>query len=213
MSSEFVWRMEDVLDLYAEPYDPKRPVVCFDEKPYQLIEEVRHPLPAKPNQPQRYDYEYKRNGTCNMFLFFQPLSGWRHVEVTEQRTKLDFASCMKALTDEYFQEAKAIKVVLDNLNTHNPSSLYEAYEPEEARRILKKLEFHYTPKHGSWLNMVEIEISVLSEQCLDRRIPDITTVKREIASWEKERNEKRATVNWRFTMRDARIKLKRLYAL
>ncbi len=148
-----------------------------------------------------------------MFLFFQPLSGWRHAEVTEQRTKLDFASCMKALTDGYFQEAKTIRVVPDNLNIHNPSSLYEAYEPEEARRILKKLEFHYTPKHGSWLNLAETEISVLSEQCTDRRIPDITTVKREIAAWEKERNEKHATVNWCFTMKDARIKLKRLYTL
>ncbi|KCZ73168.1 hypothetical protein ANME2D_00228 [Candidatus Methanoperedens nitroreducens] len=177
--------MEDVLDLYAQPYDPKQPVVCFDEKPYQLIGDVRHPLPMKPGQAQRYDYEYKRNGTCNIFLFFQPLSGWRHVEVTEQRTKLDFASCMKALTDKYFPEAEAIKVVLDNLNTHNPAALYEAYKPEEARRILRKLDFHYTPKHGSWLNMVEIEISVLSEQCLDRRIPDKATVKREIDAWEK----------------------------
>ncbi len=203
--------MEDVLDLYAQPYDPKQPVVCFDEKPYQLIGDVRHPLPMKPGQAQRYDYEYKRNGTCNIFLFFQPLLGWRHVEVTEQRTKLDFASCMKALTDEYFPEAEAIKVVLDNLNTHNPAALYEAYKPEEARRILRKLDFHYTPKHGSWLNMVEIEISVLSEQCLDRRIPDKATVKREIDAWEKKRNEQHAMVNWRFTTKDARVKLKRLY--
>ncbi len=211
MSSEFVWRMEDVLDLYEEPYNPKQPVVCFDERPFQLTGEVRHPQPAKPGQPMRYDYEYKRNGTCNMFLFFQPLVGWRHVEVTDQRTKLDFASCMKALTDEYFLEAETIKVVLDNLNTHTPAALYEAYKPEEASRISKKLEFHYTPKHGSWLNMVEIEISVLSGQCLDRRTPDQTAVKREVAAWEKERNKQCAMVNWRFTTKDARIKLKRLY--
>lgn len=203
--------MEDVLDLYEEPYNPKQPVVCFDERPFQLTGEVRHPQPAKPGQPMRYDYEYKRNGTCNMFLFFQPLVGWRHVEVTDQRTKLDFASCMKALTDEYFPEAETIKVVLDNLNTHTPAALYEAYKPEEASRISKKLEFHYTPKHGSWLNMVEIEISVLSGQCLDRRIPDQTTVKREVAAWEKERNMRSAMVKWRFTTKEARIKLKRLY--
>lgn len=211
MSSEFVWRMEDVLDLYAEPYDPQRPQICFDEKPYQLIGDVYHPLPVKPGKLQRYDYEYQRNGTCNMFLFFQPLLGWRHVEVTKQRTKLDFAWCMKALVDEYFPNAEIIKVILDNLNIHNPAALYEAYKPEEARRILKKLEFHYTPKHGSWLNMVEVEISVLSGQCLDRRIPDFATVKREVASWEKERNELHAMVDWRFTTKDARVKLKRLY--
>ncbi len=173
--------------------------------------EVRHPLPAKPGQSMRYDYEYRRNGTCNMFLFFQPLVGWRHVEVTAQRTKLDFARCMKALTDEYFPEAETVKVVMDNLNTHTPAALYEAYKPEEASRISKKLEFHYTPKHGSWLNMVEIEIAVLSGQCLDRRIPDQTTAKREVAAWEKERNKWRAMVNWRFTTKDARIKLNRLY--
>jgi hypothetical protein len=203
--------MEDVLDLYAEPYDPQRPQICFDEKPYQLIGDVYHPLPVKPGKLQRYDYEYQRNGTCNMFLFFQPLLGWRHVEVTKQRTKLDFAWCMKALVDEYFPNALVIKVVLDNLNIHNPAALYEAYKPEEARRILKKLEFHYTPKHGSWLNMVEVEISVLSGQCLDRRIPDFAKVKREVASWEKERNELQAMVDWRFTTKDARVKLKWLY--
>ena len=203
--------MEDVLDLYAQPYDPQHPLICFDEKPYQLIGDVRHSLPVRPGKPHRYDYEYKRNGTCNMFLFFQPLLGWRHVEVTKQRTKLDFARCMKALVDEYFPLASVIKVVLDNLNIHTPAALYEAYEPEEARRILKKLEFHYTPKHGSWLNMVEIEISMLSDQCLDRRIHDFATVKREIASWEKERNEKHAMINWRFTTKDARVKLKQLY--
>ena len=199
------------MDLYAEPYDSKRPQICFDEKPYQLIGDVYYPLPVKPGKPQRYDYEYQRNGTCNMFLFFQPLLGWRHVEVTKRRTKLDFAWCMKALVDEYFPNAEVIKVVQDNLNIHTPAALYEAYKPEEARRILKKLEFHYTPKHGSWLNMVEIEIAVLSGQCLDRRIPDLTTLKREVASWEKERNEKHAMVDWRFTTKNARVKLKKLY--
>ena len=203
--------MEDVLDLYEEPYNPKHPVVCFDERPFQLIGEIRNPLPAKPGRLRRYDYEYQRNGTCNIFSFFQPLMGWRHVEVTDRRTKLDFASCMKALTDEYFPEAETIKVVMDNLNTHTPASLYEAYKPEEASRISKKLEVHYTPKHGSWLNMVEIEIAVLSGQCLDRRIPNQATLKQEIAAWEKKRNEQKAMVNWRFTTRDARIKLKRLY--
>ena len=203
--------MEDVLDLYEEPYDPEQPVVCFDERPFQLIWEVRNPLPAKPGRLRRYDYEYQRNGTCNIFSFFQPLMGWRHVEVTDRRTKLDFASCMKALTDEYFPEAETIKVVMDNLNTHTPASLYEAYKPEEASRISKKLIFHYTPKHGSWLNMVETEIAVLSGQCLDRRIPDKATLKREIAAWEKKRNEQNAMVNWRFTTKDARVKLKKLY--
>lgn len=203
--------MEDVLDLYEEPYNPKQPVVCFDERPFQLIGEVRNPLPAKPGRLRKYDYEYQRNGTCNIFSFFQPLMGWRHVEVTDRRTKLDFASCMKALTDEYFPEAETIKVVLDNLNTHTPASLYEAYKPEEASRISKKLKFHYTPRHGSWLNMVEIEIAVLSGQCLDRRIPDQATLKREIAAWEKKRNEQKAMVNWRFTTKDARVKLKKLY--
>ncbi len=203
--------MEGVLDLYEKPYNPKQPVVCFDERLFQLTGEVRHPQPAKPGQPMRYDYEYKRNGICNMFLFFQPLVGWRHVEVTTQRTKLDFACCMKALTDEYFPEAEIVKVVMDNLNTHTPAALYEAYKPEEANRISKKLEFHYTPKHGSWLNMVEIEIAVLSGQCLDRRIPDQATVKREVAAWEKKRNEQHAMVNWRFTTKHARVKLKRLY--
>lgn len=203
--------MEDVLDLYEEPYNPKQPVVCFDERPFQLIGEVRNPLPAKPGRLRKYDYEYQRNGTCNIFSFFQPLLGWRHVEVTDRRTKLDFASCMKALTDECFPEAETIKVVLDNLNTHTPASLYEAYKPEEASRISKKLKFHYTPRHGSWLNMVEIEIAVLSGQCLDRRIPDQATLKRESAAWEKKRNEQKAMVNWRFTTKDARVKLKKLY--
>jgi hypothetical protein len=203
--------MEDVLDIYATPYDPRRPQVCFDEHMVQLISEKRQPLPAKPGRPERYDYEYKREGTRNLFLFFQPLAGWRHVRVTKQRTKLDFAPCMQYLVDELFPEAERIVLVLDNLNTHTPAALYEAFEPAEAKRILDRLEFHYTPKHGSWLNMVEIEIGVLCEQCLADRIPDEDTLCREITAWETTRNEQQATVNWQFTSIDARNKLKRLY--
>ena len=203
--------MEDVLDLYAEPYAPKRPLVCLDEKSIQLIAETRKPLPMEPGQPERFDYEYRRNGTRNLFVFFQPLAGWRHVKVTERRTKIDFAHCMKELVDVYFPEAEVIRVVQDNLNTHTPATLYEAFEPAEAKRILERLEFHYTPKHGSWLNMVEIEIATLKKQCLDRRIPDEDTLRHEIAAWEAPRNKRRATVDWRFTTADARIKLKRLY--
>jgi transposase len=203
--------MEDVLDLYAEPYSPSRPVVCFDERPVQLLGEVRQPLPPEPGQPQRIDYEYHRNGTCNLFTYFQPLAGWRHVEVTDRRTKQDFAYCMKSLVDVHFPLAEIIRVVIDNLNIHTPAALYETFEAKEARRILKKLEFHYTPKHGSWLNQVEIELSVLSRQCLERRIPNKETLKQEIAAWEKSRNQARATVAWRFTTTDARAKLQRLY--
>jgi transposase len=203
--------MEDVLDLYAEPYSPSRPVVCFDERPVQLLGEVRQPLPPEPGQPQRIDYEYHRNGTCNLFTYFQPLAGWRHVEVTDRRTKQDFAYCMKSLVDVHFPLAKIIRVVIDNLNIHTPAALYETFEAKEARRILKKLEFHYTPKHGSWLNQVEIELSVLSRQCLERRIPNKETLKQEIAAWEESRNQARATVAWRFTTTDARAKLQRLY--
>jgi len=152
VGAEFVWRMEDILELYEQLYDPQQPVVCFDERPYQLVGEVRVPLPMQPGQPLRYDYEYRRKGTCNLFLFFQPLAGWRHVKVTRQRTKQDFAQCMKELVDIHFSQAEVIRVVLDNLNTHTPAALYEVFEPEEARRILRKLEFHYTPKHGSWLD-------------------------------------------------------------
>jgi hypothetical protein len=203
--------MEDVLDVYAAPYDPQRPQVCFDEKMVQLIAETRRALPAKPGQPERFDYEYKRNGTGNLFVFFQPLAGWRHVRVTERRTKIDFAHCMRYLVDELFPDAQIIRLVNDNLNTHSPASLYEAFEPAEAKRILDRLEFHYTPKHGSWLNMVEIEIGVLSEQCLDDRIPEEATLRREVAAWEASRNERQATVGWRFSTSDARVKLKRLY--
>ena len=203
--------MEDVLDLYAEPEDPKRPRVCFDECPYQLISEVRQPLPARPGRPSRYDYEYKREGTCNLFMFVQPQVGWRHVQITDRRTKLDFAQCMKDLVDLHFPEAELIRVVLDNLNTHTPAALYEAFEPTEARRIIRKLEFHHTPKHGSWLNIAEIELSVLTKQCLNRRMPDIETVRSETAQWARQRNSKQKSVDWQFTTDQARIKLKRLY--
>ena len=203
--------MEDVLDLYEEPYDPNRPVVSFDETSKQLIANTRPSLPAKPSRAERYDYEYKRNGTRNLFMFFEPLRGWRHVEVTERRTMVDFAHQMKWLVDEAYPDAIVICVVLDNLNTHKIASLYETFEAAEARRIARRLEFHYTPKHGSWLNMAEIEFSVLSRQCLNRRIPDEKTLKREIAALESERNKVHARVNWQFTSRDARIKLRRIY--
>jgi hypothetical protein len=203
--------MEDVLDLYARGYDPKRPLICFDEKMVQLIAETRRSLPSKPGRPERFDYEYRRQGTANLFIYFRPFAGWRHVQVTAQRTKVDFAHCLRYLVDELFPEAEVIIIVVDNLNTHTPAALYEAFKPAEAKRIMDRLEFHYTPKHGSWLNMVEIEIGVLTEQCLDRRIPDRDTLRTEVAAWEAARNEQKATVNWRFSTTDARIKLKRLY--
>lgn len=203
--------MEDVLDLYAEPYNPHFPVVCFDERPYQLIGETRQPLPCEPGQPVRYDYEYQRNGTCNLFTTLQPLVGWRHVVVTERRTRLDFARQMKDMVDVHFPDAERIRLVVDNLNTHTPATFYEAFEPAEARRLAQRLEFHYTPKHGSWLNMVESELAVLSQQCLDRRIPEIDMLRREIAAWELERNARQAMVNWQFKTTDARTKLKRIY--
>lgn len=203
--------MEDVLDLYEEPYDPERPTVCFDETNKQLIEEKCSPLPAKPGQPECYDYEYKRNGTRNLFMFCEPQAGWRHIEVTQRRTMQDFAKQMQWLVDVAYPNADTIRLVLDNLNTHKPASLYETFAPAEARRILKKLEFHHTPKHGSWLHMAEIELSVLSRQCLDQRIEDERTLKQELAAYGQRRNGARATIDWRFTSRDARIKLQRLY--
>jgi len=203
--------MEDVLDLYAEAEDPLRPRVCFDECPYQLLSETRRPVPVKPGRAARYDYEYRREGTCNLFVFVQPHTGWRHVTVTERRTKQDFAQCMKDLVDVHFPEAKVVRVVLDQLNTHTPAALYEAFEPDEARRIIRKLEFHHTPKHGSWLNMAEIELSVLANQCLDRRLPDMETVRCEVNAWQAGRNTAHAQIHWRFTAEDARAKLKRLY--
>ena len=203
--------MEDILDLYAEEYAPNCPTVRFDEHPYQLVAETRVPLPAENGQPERYDYEYRRNGTCNLFLFFQPQAGWRHAKVTQQRTKQDFAHCMKDLVDTHFPEAAKIRVVQDNLNTHTPASLYETFDPEEARRIIRKLEFRYTPKHASWLNMAEIEISVLQNQCLDRRLGSVETVSSQTAAWEADRNNKRTSVDWQFTTSKARKKLQRLY--
>jgi transposase len=203
--------MEAVLELYSSSYDPQEPVVCFDERPVQLVSETRIPLPPEPGKPERYDYEYKREGTCNLFAFFQPLQGWRQIKVTEHRTSEDFALCMQYLVDVLFPEAARIQLVLDNLNTHTPAALYHTFSPQEALRILSKLEFHYTPKHGSWLNMVELEFSVLSRQCLNRRIPSIAQLQQEIEAWEQERNQNRATVNWRFSIVDARTKFKRLY--
>lgn len=203
--------MEDVLDVYTRSYDPLHPWVCFDESNKQLIAETQLPLPAEPGRPERYDYQYERNGVSNLFMFFEPLGAWRHVEVTDRRTAIDYARQMKYLVDERYPNALKITVIHDQLNTHVPASLYKAFEPAEAKRILDKLEFHYTPKHGSWLNMAEIELSVLARQCLDRRIPDQETLKQEIAAWEEQRNQEGKSVDWRFTTVDARIKLKRLY--
>jgi hypothetical protein len=203
--------MEDVLDLYAEPPDPQRPRVCFDELPYQLVSETRRPVSAGPGRRQRVDYEYKREGTANLFMVAQPEAGWRHVAVTARRTSRDFAEQLRALVDVHFPEATDIRVVLDNLNTHTLARLYEAFPPAEARRIARKLEFHLTPKHGSWLNMAEIELGVLAGGCLDRRIGDSATLCQEIAAWEAPRNAAHATIDWRFTSDHARVKLHRLY--
>ena len=203
--------MEEVLDLYAQPYDPARPVVCVDERPCVLRGEVRQPLPTQPGKPKRIDSQYSREGSCCLFMSFQPLQGWRQVGVKEQRTARDFSHWMKQLVDEQFPQAQVIRLVLDNLNTHTPAALYQTFEPQEARRLTEKLEFHYTPKHGSWLNMVEIELSVLSRQCLKRRIPDAGMMAQEVSAWEQERNEQKATVHWRFTTDNARCKLHRLY--
>jgi hypothetical protein len=203
--------MEDVLDLHAEPYDPQRPKVNFDETSKQLITETRTPVPARPGAVERYDYEYQRNGTRTLFLFCDPQAGWRHIVVTEQRTMPDFAHQMKWLVDERYPEATVIRVVLDNLNTHKIASLYETFAPAEARRIAKKLEFHHTPKHGSWLNIAELEFSVLSRQCLARRIPDESTLIRELQAYEERRNTAKAKITWRFTSEQARVKLHRLY--
>ena len=203
--------MEDILALYAEPYDPRYPVVCVDESPYQMVSEVRQPLPATPGHPVRYDDEYRREGTCNLFMLFQPLQGWRHVKVTDRRTAKDFAHGMQELVDVHFPKADLMSVVLDNLHTHTPAALYEAFNPPEARRLLRKLDFRYTPKHGSWLNMAEIEFAVLSTQGLDRRLPDQETVCRTTMAWQTQRHAAQAKVNWRFTIAKARRKLKRLY--
>jgi transposase len=207
----FVAAMEDVLEVYAQPYNPKRPQVCFDEGGKQLIGEVRPPLPVRPGTPRREDYEYERNGTANLFMVFEPLAGVRRVEVTQRRTNQDFARIIRRLVDEWYAQAEKIVLVLDNLSTHTPAALYEAFEPTEARRLVEKLEWHYTPKHGSWLNVAEMELSVLARQCLDRRIPDEETLRREVAAWEQQRNTAVMKVDWQFTTADARVKLKRLY--
>jgi len=203
--------MEDVLDVYHRPHDPKRPLVCFDETSKQLIAETRQPLPMQPGQVQRHDYEYQRHGVNNLFMFSAPLEGWRHVKVTQQRTKKDWAYCMRDLVELHFPLAEVIVVVMDQLNTHDPAALYEVFEPAEAKRILDRLEIHYTPKHGSWLNMAEIELSVLSRQALDDYISDQSTLEQVVTAWENDRNIHQAKINWRFTTTDARIKLKRLY--
>jgi hypothetical protein len=211
VGADFVWRMEDVLDLYAEAYDPQRPWVCFDEKPYQRLSHQREPLPMAPGKPLRIDYEYRREGTCNLFQIFDPHRAWRHIEVTERRTAVDFAQQMKWLVEEAYPEAEIIRVVLDQLNTHTLGSLYEAFAPEEARRIARRLEFHYTPKHASWLNMAEIEFSVLERQCLNRRLGSLEEVRRESGAWTDTRNQAGATVHWRFNLEKARTKMHRFY--
>lgn len=203
--------MEDVLEVYALPLDPKYPQVCFDERPVQLLGEVYEPLAAQPGQVRRFDYEYKRHGTANLFVMCQPLAGWRTVKVTHQRQKVDFAQCMKDLVDVHFPEAERIRVVLDNLNTHTAGALYEAFEPAEARRILGKLEFHYTPKHGSWLNMAEIEISILSRQVLKQRIGSVDRLAQVTHGWTHRRNAQRAMIDWQFDVTKARTKLAHLY--
>jgi len=203
--------MEDVLDLYAEPYNPERPVVCLDETPKQLVAETKIPLPPQPGQVERFDYEYRRNGTCNLFLFLEPLRGWRHVALTAQRTHIDFAQQMQWLVDQVYPDARTICVVLDNLNIHKPASLYETFAPAEARRILKRLEFHYTPKHGSWLNMAELELGVFQRLCWNRRIPNAEILASESTALEQERNGRHATVTWRFTTINAREKMGSLY--
>ena len=207
VEGEYVARMEDVLDLYAEAPDPKRPVICFDESPVQLIGEVRQPIPAAPGQLERYDYEYRRNGTVNLFVVLDVHRPWRKVRLTERRTARDYAQCLRDLVDIDFPDADKIRVVQDNLSTHSPGALYQAFPPAEARRILRRLEFHYVPKHASWLNMVEIEIGVLRGQCLDRRIDDPKRLTSEIAAWERQRNAAKARINWMFTTEKARAKL------
>lgn len=202
--------MEDVLDLYAQPYDASRPVICMDESPEQLVQDRQEPLPCKPGEVAKQDYEYERHGTCNLFIACQPLTGQRHIEVTEQRTMTDFAHFMQSLERQY-ADADIIRVVLDNLNTHAAKSFYEAFDPQEARRLTTRFEFHYTPKHGSWLNMAEIELAALNRICLNRRLPNRETVQRETAAYEREKNAATVPIQWRFTTAEARMKLKRLY--
>ena len=203
--------MEDVLDTYEKPYDPSKPVICVDEGGKQLIGDVREPLPVRPGSPAKQDSEYKRGGMANLFMAFEPLAGWRHVKVTERKTSVDFATFLRDLSDRYYAKADRIVLVCDNLNSHSPVSLYDAFVPAEARRLAERFEWHYTPKHGSWLNIAEIELSVVARQCLDRRIPDLVTLRREIAAWEKARNQAVVKVDWQFTTAKARVKLKKLY--
>jgi hypothetical protein len=209
--SDFVWRMEDVLEVYTRPYDPTRPQVCMDETSKQLLRDARAPLPPAAGQVAKVDYEYEREGVVNLFLFCEPLAGQRWVDVTERRTKLDWAQQLRHLVDGRYPEAERVVLVMDNLNTHTPAALYEAFPPAEAKRLADKLEIHYTPKHGSWLNIAEIELSVLSRQCLERRVPNFATLAQEVAAWQERRNAAGSTVEWRFTAEDARIKLTRLY--
>jgi hypothetical protein len=210
-NAEFACAMENVLEAYKRPHNPIRPVVCMDEKPKQLVKETRKPLPRGEGEVERFDYEYERNGTANVFLFVEPLAGWRRVEVTERRTRLDWAREVRRLLDVDYKDAQCVTLVMDNLNTHGPASLYEAFEPAEARRPAARFEWHYTPRHGSWLNVAEMELSVLARQCLDRRIPDLPTLRSEAAAWEARRNAAVVGVDWHFTTADARVKLKRLY--
>jgi hypothetical protein len=203
--------MEDVIEVYQRPHDPNCPVVCLDETSKQLIKETQTPIPAKPGRPARHDYEYERNGTANLFMLFAPLEGWRHVEVTDRHTAIDYAHLLRDLSDKHFPNAGKIALVQDNLSTHKPASLYEAFPAPEARRLVERFEWHYTPKHGSWLDMAEAELSVLSGQCLDRRIPDKQTLIEQVAAWENDRNTNHAKADWQFTTADARVKLKRLY--
>lgn len=210
-NAEFVAAMEDVLEVYQRPRDPQRPLVCLDEQSKQLIQETRISIPAAPGRAERVDYEYERHGTANLFMLFAPLEGWRHVKVTERRTKIDFAQLIRELVDVHFPQAEKIVLVMDNLNTHKPASLYEAFPPQEARRLIDKLEIHYTPKHGSWLDMAETELSILTKQCLARRIPDRETLEREVNAWQTQRNATESKIDWQFTTDQARTKLKRLY--
>jgi transposase len=208
---DFVFHMEDVLDVYQRPYDPRRPLICMDETTKQLVGEIRTPLPPLPGVPARYDAEYVRNGVANLFLFSEPLAGQRQVRVREQRTKQDWAWVMRELIDETYADAERIVLVMDNLNTHSPASFYATFPPEVAKRLTDRLEIHYTPKHGSWLNMAEIELSVLSKQCLKRRIPTLERLRHHVAAWEEKRNQSQRKIRWQFTTKDARIKLRSLY--
>ena len=203
--------MEDILELYQRPYEPNKPLICMDETSKQLVKETRKPISAAPGKPARYDYEYERNGVCNIFMFYEPFGGKRYVSITDRRTKGDWATQIKELLDVHYPTEEKIVLVMDNLNTHKGASLYETFSPEEARRLLNRLELHYTPKHGSWLNIAEIELRVLSGQCLNRRIPDQQILQNEMTAWQNQRNFQKTKVDWQFSSDDARIKLKRLY--